>query len=815
MFRPFRSTTQPFGAGVDSARHAVHRLSGIVYGALLVTIVLGPGAAFAGGATGLWATVSGTLNLVWGDGGPGTADTAGPVAVLTDVSGKRIELLLADETVRPFGGLLDLDGKRITVEGSWMQRTGTTGAPTVLDVDSVRLAPGEAPSAVSSLNGSQPWVSVLCKFSDISSEPRTLAYFQNMFTSSYPGLDHYWRELSYDNINVVGSGARGWYVLPNPRSYYVDASGNVDLNLLFNDCTAAADADVYYPNFVGINLMFNDTIGSYAWGGNHWATLDGVSRSWRTTWEPPWGYENITVMSHEMGHGFGLPHSTFGNDGNPYDNAWDVMSDTWSYTISDPTYGHVGQHTITYHKDQRLGWLRPPERVTVGTDDSTTVNLERLAQPQSPGPKEVYIPIGGSSSHFYTVESRRRVGYDVSLPGEGVIIHEVDTTRTEPAHVQGSDGATGAIFSAGDVFRDATNNIGIAVVSSLDTGYQVSVSSGSAMAASFPTIDETSGTGTSSNLNGVLEPGETVLFAPSWTNASASTLDPAGSLSGFTGPAGATYGITDATAAYGSVATAATASCTATGNCYQLTLSNPATRPTQHWDTSVTETLSSGATKAWTIHVGSSFPDVPPGRWAYRFIETLYHSGITAGCGGGNYCPGQTITRWEMAVFLAAALTDGQVPVSGTVEGLGAYNCVAGGTSLFSDVPPGDVGCKHIHYIAARKITAGCGGGRFCPGDLLNRWQMGVFLATAMAGANVPSSGTVPGMGSYNCVAGGSSVFGDVPPTDAGCRFIHFLAAKGVTAGCGNGDYCPSDNLARDQMAVFMTAAFELKLTAP
>jgi len=51
-----------------------------------------------------------------------------------------------------------------------------------------------------------------------------------------------------------------------------------------------------------------------------------------------------------------------------------------------------------------------------------------------------------------------------------------------------------------------------------------------------------------------------------------------------------------------------------------------------------------------------TFSDVPHGYWAYVQIEALAASGITAGCGGGNYCPESTVTRAEMAVFLAKAL---------------------------------------------------------------------------------------------------------------------------------------------------------------
>jgi hypothetical protein len=52
----------------------------------------------------------------------------------------------------------------------------------------------------------------------------------------------------------------------------------------------------------------------------------------------------------------------------------------------------------------------------------------------------------------------------------------------------------------------------------------------------------------------------------------------------------------------------------------------------------------------------ASFLDVPTSHPYFRFIEALYDAGITAGCGGGSYCPGNPITRGEMAVFLAKAL---------------------------------------------------------------------------------------------------------------------------------------------------------------
>ncbi len=51
-----------------------------------------------------------------------------------------------------------------------------------------------------------------------------------------------------------------------------------------------------------------------------------------------------------------------------------------------------------------------------------------------------------------------------------------------------------------------------------------------------------------------------------------------------------------------------------------------------------------------------TFLDVAPGDFGYQYIEALAASGITGGCGGGNYCPNGTLTRAQMAIFISKAL---------------------------------------------------------------------------------------------------------------------------------------------------------------
>jgi len=52
----------------------------------------------------------------------------------------------------------------------------------------------------------------------------------------------------------------------------------------------------------------------------------------------------------------------------------------------------------------------------------------------------------------------------------------------------------------------------------------------------------------------------------------------------------------------------------------------------------------------------ATFSDVPTGHLFFQYVEALAASGITAGCGGGNYCPDTPLTRGQMAVFLSKAL---------------------------------------------------------------------------------------------------------------------------------------------------------------
>jgi hypothetical protein len=54
--------------------------------------------------------------------------------------------------------------------------------------------------------------------------------------------------------------------------------------------------------------------------------------------------------------------------------------------------------------------------------------------------------------------------------------------------------------------------------------------------------------------------------------------------------------------------------------------------------------------------LGATTPlqDVPAASPFCRWIEELARRGVVSGCGDGNYCPADAVTREQMAVFISA-----------------------------------------------------------------------------------------------------------------------------------------------------------------
>jgi len=163
-------------------------------------------------------------------------------------------------------------------------------------------------------------------------------------------------------------------------------------------------------------------------------------------------------------------------------------------------------------------------------------------------------------------------------------------------------------------------------------------------------------------------------------------------------------------------------------------------------------------------------------------IESIAEAGVTRGCNppfNDRFCPGDNVSRGQMAAFLVRAL--------GLTE-----NIHAG----FSDVATGSTFADDIGTLATAGVTRGCNppvNDRFCPGDDVSREQMAAFLVRALT----LTADTNPG-------------FADVGEDNTFVDDIGKLATAAITKGCNppaNDRFCPKDPVTRGQMAAFLDRA--------
>ena len=198
--------------------------------------------------------------------------------------------------------------------------------------------------------------------------------------------------------------------------------------------------------------------------------------------------------------------------------------------------------------------------------------------------------------------------------------------------------------------------------------------------------------------------------------------------------------------------------------------------------------------------VCSPFCDIGCWFWAVNEIVACYNAELVQGYHETNelgediaiYHYERVVTRDQMAVYIARALAggDGSVPP----PPLDLH---------FKDLLYSGWATKYIEYCYSQNVVKGYEDGRYHPSDPVNRGQMAVYIARAIVEPHGEE-----GLASYTPPT--TPTFPDVDASFWAFKHIEYCFAQGVVKGYLDLKYYPENLVTRDQMAVYVSRAFQL-----
>jgi M6 family metalloprotease-like protein len=291
--------------------------------------------------------------------------------------------------------------------------------------------------------GTNNLLMILANFNDTSTTYLQSDFNNYMNQVNYNGtgsFKDYYLECSYGQL-ILNTTVTSWVTVPNTHDYYGPqanwgefaynsvqaADASVDYSNYDNDSDGTVDGVAIIHQGPGQEATSNiNDIWSHSWNlssaGYSIAerTFDGVLVNAYTT-QPETGsggMATIGVMCHEFGHNLGAPdyYDTDGTgSGGSYVGMgyWCVMA-SGSYNGSN---GTKPAHHNAFTKWYYYGWCTPA-LLTSGTDVSMGNSVTSST--------DFYYYTTTTSNEYFFLENRQQTGFDIGVPGHGLIILHVD-----------------------------------------------------------------------------------------------------------------------------------------------------------------------------------------------------------------------------------------------------------------------------------------------------------------------------------------------------------------------------------------------------
>ena len=292
-------------------------------------------------------------------------------------------------------------------------------------------------------------LAVLVQFSDHPSSVNAAFFDSLVFDTAGRTVKDYFAEVSYGAIDLITTNlpsSLGWRTAPSTYAYYVNGqqgTGQYPQNSqkLVEDIVDQIDTLVNFADYdndgdgyVDVLLVIHSGTGAEFSGSaddiwsHKWAITprlkDGVYISDYTIqpefWVSP-GDMTIGVYSHELCHGFGLP-DLYDTDGSSNGiGRWGIMA-TGSWN-GPSNFGESPAHPCA--------WSRIQMGITTPVNVTTNALGQSINAVENGGSIFRLWTSGGASSEYFLVENRQKVGYDLYLPGAGLLIWHIDDTKTD------------------------------------------------------------------------------------------------------------------------------------------------------------------------------------------------------------------------------------------------------------------------------------------------------------------------------------------------------------------------------------------------
>ncbi len=295
------------------------------------------------------------------------------------------------------------DGSLDSLVGEAVLARGTVEGTTLEDavVASAGDDGGRAVAAAGDMHamiaGPKSVAVLLVNFSDRALQPWTPEQIDTTFFGPTGSVDAFYQTTSDAAVSLSGD-VHGWYTIP----YSYTACSYTTWESAARAAATAAGVNVNAYQYV----VYMFPYANCAWAG---LARVGASGSWIN------GTSSVRVIAHELGHNFGVWHSSTTTCTDTLGSRVPLSGTCTSNEYGDP-FSVMGNTLRTHHAghSHRMGWAAAPAAVTSGT--------HRIARLHSGGsPQLLRVPRGTMGTYFDLEVRSDLAAFDTFGSSNGVV----------------------------------------------------------------------------------------------------------------------------------------------------------------------------------------------------------------------------------------------------------------------------------------------------------------------------------------------------------------------------------------------------------